>query len=356
MSVRRINLERSIVIRALDNRLRWTLLAGGLALLLLALGAGSARAATYGSSSFSGGLEGWQATQHECKVLGAVEVEVLCKNESGLDAGTGNPAGSLAAKAKVLVNVGGTLKADTTWESPAFTVGDGGQGAVNLDRAFDSGGLVELKPNLAYTATLVDKASGQRQGAITETLGATTPFGSKSGSVTLASGHRYAVLIESELSATLAGASLGSMTANFDNVSVTGPGETPGGGGNGGNGAAGGNGAGGLSDARLESLIKSSLTGSAAVTRGKVLVKARCPVKVRAACKVKLQGLLKKGKPATAPRTLKIAKGKSKLVALKVKPKLKGAVAKRRKLLFEETVRAAKAKATVYKTLKLIRR
>lgn len=71
---------------------------------------------------------------------------------------------------------------------------------------------------------------------------------------------------------------------------------------------------------------------------------------------MRLQGLLKKGRPATAPRTLKVAKGKTKLVALKVKPKLRGAVAKRKKLLFKETVKAAKAKATVYKTLKLIRR
>lgn len=231
MSVRRINLERSIVIRALDNRLLWTLLAGGVTLLLVALGAGSAQAATYGSSTFSGSLEGWQATLHECKGLGVTELEVLCKNESDLDAGTGNPAGSLAAKAKVLVNVGGTVKADTTWESPVFTVGDGGQGSVNLDRAFDSGGLVELKPNLAYTVTLVDKTSGQRQAAITETLGGATPFGSKSGLVTLAAGRRYALLIESELSATLAGVSLGSMTANFDNVAVIGPGENPSGGG-----------------------------------------------------------------------------------------------------------------------------
>ena len=43
-------------------------------------------------------------------------------------------------------------------------------------------------------------------------------------------------------------------------------------------------------------------------------------------------------------------------MVLKVKPKAKAKVAKRKRLLFKERVRAGKAKATVYKRLKLIRR
>src|SRR6185312_14367841 len=111
-----------------------------------------------------------------------------------------------------------------------------------------------------------------------------------------------------------------------------------------------------FSDAHLESLLRSSLTGSAAVKGSRVFVKAKCPAEVGAACKVRVQGLLKKGRPATAPRTAKIAKGKSKQLVLKIKPKLRNKLAKRRSLLFKETVKAAKAKATVYRTLKLIRR
>lgn len=342
---------------ALDRRWWWIFAAAGLVVLLLGPGVGRARAAVYpnGGSTFSGSLEGWQATKDECKVLGVTELEALCRNESGLDATSGNPAGSLAAKGKVLVDVGGSFKSDTSFESPTFTAGEGGQGSLALDRAFDPGGLVELKPQLTYTATLVDKTSGQRQEAISETVGATAPFARKSGAVSLVAGHQYAVVIEAEIEATLVGASLGAATGRFDNVSVTGPGAGSGAGG-GGNGGGEENNTSALTDARLESLLGSSLTGSAGVKGNRVFVKARCPAKVGAACRVTVRGLLKKGKPATAPRTAKIAKGKSKLLALGLKPKLKGVVAKRKKLLFKETVRAAKAKATVYRKLKLIRR
>lgn len=344
---------------ALEKPMRWIVGAGALGLLAIAVAAGTAHAATYGSSSFSGGLEGWEAVKNECKVLGVVELELLCKNESGYDGTVGNPAGSLSSKGKVLVNLGGQFKSDTSWESLAFTAGEGGQGAIDLQRAFDPGGLAELDPTLTYTATLVDKTGGQQQQAINETIsgGGATPFAPKSGGVSLVAGHRYSVVIESEISASLVGVSLGASAAHFDNVSVTGPGE-------GGTGAnAGGSGKDGeesnatsLTDARLESLLKSSMAGSATVKGNRVFVKAKCPPKVGVACRITIQGLQKKGKPATAPRTAKVAKGKSKQLALKVKPKLKSVVATRKKLLFRETVKAAKAKATVYKRLALIRR
>ncbi|HEY1854276.1 MAG TPA: hypothetical protein VGG40_06775 [Solirubrobacterales bacterium] len=341
---------------ALNKPLKWVVGAGALALLLMAIAAGPARAATYGSSTFSGSLEGWEAVKSECKVLGVVELELLCKNENGYDGGNGNPAGALSSKGKVLLNIGGVFKSDTTWESPAFTVAEGGQGAVNLQRAFDPGGLAELNPTLSYTATLVDKTSGQRQEAIKESLTATSTFASKSAGISLVAGHRYAVVLETDISASLAGVSLGASAGQFDNISVTGPGEGGGGSnGNGSNGSNGGEGASDLTDSRLESLLKSSLSGSAAVKGNRVFVKAKCPAKVGVACKVTVQGLLKKGRPATAPRTAKIAKGKSKQLVLKLKPKLNKVLAKRRNLLFKETVKAAKAKATVYKRLKLIR-
>jgi len=51
---------------------------------------------------------------------------------------------------------------------------------------------------------------------------------------------------------------------------------------------------------------------------------------------------------AVAATTLKIV--------LKVKPKAKGRAAPRKRLLFEQTVKAGPAKATAYKRLKLIHR
>ena len=66
--------------------------------------------------------------------------------------------------------------------------------------------------------------------------------------------------------------------------------------------------------------------------------------------------MLKKKKAATSSRKSKVAKGKTKKFVLRVKPKAKAKVAKSKRLLFKETVRAGKAKAIVYKRLKLLHR
>jgi hypothetical protein len=268
------------------------------------------------------------------------------------------------------LNLLGLFKGETNFESPAFTVASGGQGALNLQRAFTPSGGLALTATLTYSATLVDKTSGQQQKAITESVTGASSFAQKSGTVSLVAGDSYAIVIESEVSANLLALNTGSSATQFDNVSVTSSsGETPGGGGDKGGGSGGGGNSGGgsgagsgsnnsgsLTNSRLERLLSTSLTGSAAVNGNRVFVKATCPAKVGAACKVTVQGLLKKGKAATASRTAKIAMGKSKQLVLKLKPKLKSVVAKRKKLLFKETVKAAKSKATVYKRLKLIRR
>ena len=88
----------------------------------------------------------------------------------------------------------------------------------------------------------------------------------------------------------------------------------------------------------------------------RLFVKVPCPAKVGRSCRLTVQGLLKKRKPATATRRAKVAKGKAKKLVLKVKPKALKKVAARKQLLFKQTVKAGKAKATVYKRLKLIRR
>ena len=53
----------------------------------------------------------------------------------------------------------------------------------------------------------------------------------------------------------------------------------------------------------------------------KLFVKAKCPKKAGRACRVTVQGMIKKGKPATSARTAKIAKGKTRRLVLKVKPR-----------------------------------
>lgn len=346
-------LERNTVIGARRQPLRSILAAGALALLLIAIGAGSARATTYptsGGSTFSGGLEGWRVTKSKCTVIG---LPLLCSAETDYDATHGNPAGSLLSKTSFLVNAAALFRTESSFESPEFTADASAVGAVSVQRAFSDSDLVKLSPQLEYTVSLVDKTAAASTKAITETVGSESGFVTKQGVAPLVAGHTYALVIAATTSSTVTELGVtGSASALFDNVSLTTAGAASGGGAGGGEGGTGIN---ALTDARLGTLLRSSLIGSATVKGNRVFVKAKCPAKVGVGCRVTVQGLLKKGKPATAPRTAKIAKGKSKRLVLKVKPRLRSAVAKRKKLLFKERVRAAKAKATLYKRLKLIR-
>jgi hypothetical protein len=346
---------------------------------LLALAVGQASAATYypgGGSSFTGSAEGWKAGA-ECKVLKLLPLG--CTGTAGYDATAGSPAGSLAFKTQIPVNLIGLFESTAQLESPSFTAVASGSGTVALARQFEPGSLLSLAPQLSYTTYLVDKTTNTKQKAVTETLSAAAPFAVKSSSVALTAGHSYTVQIEATDASSVAGIGLlgGEAVARFDNVVVTGPGapEVPGGngganGGAGGGGGAGGEGeegagggkgtggnGGGVSAARLESLIKSSsLVGAARLKGNRLIVKARCPKKVGTTCTLALQGLLTRKKPATAARRARVKQGKVKSFALVVKPAARKTVHKRKKLLFKETVRAGKAKATVYKQLKLVRK
>lgn len=333
--------------------MRWVATAMVLAAFALMVGAGQARSASYpsGGSTFSGGAEGWKVAGTPACNFG---LGGLCTATAGYDGANGNPAGSLAATTTVIANAGGLFKSTAVFESPNFTATEGGPATLSLGRQLASGSLLDLTPQLTYTVTLVDRTGGGSTDVITEAVsGAAEAFANKEGATKLVAGHAYALLIDSETSSTLANAGLfGAASARFDNVSVT-AGSTGGGGGNGG----GGGGSATLTDARLASLMQNSLVGPAILKKGKrIFVKAKCPAKVGRACRVSVQGMLKKGKPATTKRTAKIAKGKTKQLVLKVKPKLRDKVAKKKRLLFKQTVKAGPAKATVYTRLKLIKR
>jgi hypothetical protein len=175
------------------------------------------------------------------------------------------------------------------------------------------------------------------------------------------------VQIEASTTATSLLGLLAETSSSFDNVAVTGPNSTgtpgeegPGGGNNNGtNGEGGGNGnsgAGGVSAARLESLISSSLVGPAVLKGSKLTVKAKCPAKLKATCTLGITGMLSKKKAATTQRKAKVKKGKTKSFVLKVKPAALAKVKTKSKLLFKEQAKVGKSKATVYKTLKLVRK
>lgn len=275
-------------------------------------------------------------------------VPTLCTASGGYDGSDGNPPGSMAANTTISLNLVALFKSTVTLQSPDFTVGADGDGTLHLDRQFVPGALVEQAPQVTYTVNLIDRGGGTKSAVLTETITEGSAFTGKDHAVSVKAGHTYALSITAETSSTLVGAGLtsGVTSVRFDNVSLSVQ-NTPGGG-------SGGGGA--LTDSRLLSLIQGSLVGPAILKGNRLSVRVRCPAKVGRACKIAVQGLLKKRKPATAPRRVKVAKGKTKRVVLKVKPKALKKLAKRKRLLFKETVRAGKAKATVYKRLKLIRR
>jgi hypothetical protein len=323
----------------------------GAACLALLLSATAASAATTvypsGGSGFNTNPEGWSPGATSCQ-----PVTVLCTPEAAYETSVGNPPGSIAAKTTTTVNLLDLFKGTEVWNSPQFTVPVGAitGASIHLDRAFDPGGLVAVAPKAIYTVKLSDLTAGTSSVPLTEELTKEDgTFATRSGPASVVSGHTYQMAIETTTAQSTAALSIfsGTAAARFDNVGLQI--QTAGSGG-------GGGGSGSLTDKQLAALIQSSLIGPATLKGKKLFVRAKCPAKVGSACRISVQGLLKKGKPATTTRTAKVAKGKTKRFVLRVKPKALKKLATRKRLLFKETVRAGGAKATVYKSLKLIKR
>ena len=346
--------------RFVETPIRWTAaICGSAAVALLLVGVGQAPAASVyppGGGSFNGGPEDWHTpVEPTCNI----PLMGLCTTTAGYDEGGGNPAGSLAAKTTILVNLGGLFKSTAVFESPNFKATEGGAATLRLDRELATANLLDLAPTSNYVVTLLDRTSGIDTEVATDTVAAGAGFAGKGGAATLIAGHTYAISIAAETSSSLANVGLlGSTALRFDNVALT-TGTSGGGGGSGGKGGAGGKGAGddgGLSSRQLLSLLRSSAGGTAVLKGNRLFVKRPCPARVGRACKVSIQGLLTRRKPVTTKRTSKVAKGKAKTLVLKVKPRARAKLVQRKRLLFKQTVKAGPAKATVYKRLKLIRR
>ncbi len=327
---------------------RWAVAAGALAAVLIALGAGQARAAVYpaGGSTFTAGPEGWKVSAASCSVA------LLCTAEGGYDASEGNPAGSLTAKSNITVNLASLFKATVTELSPEFKASTGGPATLHLDRQFVPVDLVGLEPEVTYTAKLIDTTAGSESTPIVEKVKGASAWSGVDAATSLQEGHSYEISVTTETASTVVGSSLlaGTSNARIDNVQLFD--RLSGGGGAG----TGGGGAGSLTDSQLTSLVRSSLIGPAVVKGKRLFVKAKCPAKVGVKCKLSIQGLLTKRKPATSSRSARVGKGKTKRFVLQVRPKARGKLATRKRLLFKEAVRAGSAKAIVYKRLKLIRR
>jgi hypothetical protein len=308
--------------------------------------------------TFAGSAGGWT---NSSSFDGSCIPPLLCPTIANSFQGTGGAQGegfirSAFTGVAGVLGVAGT--ATGTWESPQFSYsGAGGQAPTSvrftMDREANVAQLLAVAGNSAtYSVQLVDISSPS--GSLTLIDKATLAEAASWQAVPavavnparLADGDRYKIRIDS--SYTTGTSVLVTGNADYDNVVLR---ASAGGGGKG-----NGNGAGSLTDSRLLDLIQNSLVGPAILKGNRLSVKVRCPARVGTKCRTAVQGLLKRHKPATSTRKAKIAKGKAKRLVLRVKPKALKKVSKRKRLLFKETVRAGKAKATVYRRLKLIRR
>ncbi|HEY6729431.1 MAG TPA: hypothetical protein VI039_00185 [Solirubrobacterales bacterium] len=300
-----------------------------------------------GGSEFNGSAEGWQVTEASCNV------PLFCSADGGYEAGDGRPAGSLAANTNISLNLLSLFESTVTLQSPDFQVDEGGAGSLHLDRRFVVGSLVDLNPQLDYTAQLIDRTSGKVSTSIAESVDPGTGWSGEDGAVTVVAGHTYAIVLAARTSSDVVGTGLlsGSTSARFDNVALTvGSGDANG------NGGQSGRGAGDSIAARVAALAPATLAGPATLKGQRLAVKARCPARIGRACRISVLGLLGKRKPATAPRRVKVAKGKTKRLVLKVKPRAKGKLTTRKRLLFKVKVRAGNADSTAFKRLRLLRR
>lgn len=349
--------------------------AASLALALAFATAAGAAVSKYPSAAvsrgFSGSAAGWTSSSSSD---GLCLPPLLCATVTNSFQETGGADGGGYIRSAYTGVVGVSAVGGTTrgvWESPAFAYAGAAGGeatAINLslDRRASVDQLLAVAGNAAeYTVRLIDITEGGE--ALTliapATLaGANAWTGVSRGSIdpeSLTPGDEYRIQITS--SYTTGTSVLVTGNADYDNVVLSASDGVGRGGkkGNGkGKGNGGGNGTGAFGSQRLEELLRQATPGTAVLgSKGKrLLVRVRCPRKIGHACRTTAQGLLRKHRPATLKRTVRLRSGKSKLLVLRVKPKARKQVAKRKRLLVRQKVRAGKATATIVKSRRLIRR
>ncbi len=349
--------------------------AATLALVLAFATAAGAAVSKYppaaGSRGFSGSAAGWTSSSSND---GLCLPQLLCATvtNSFQETGGADGGGYIRSGYTGVVGVsavGGTSRG--VWESPAFTyagVAGGEATAINLslDRRASVDQLLAVAGNAAeYTVRLIDITEGGEALTLiapTTLAGANAWTGVSRGSIdpeSLTPGDEYRIQITS--SYTTGTSVLVTGNADYDNVVLSASDGVGRGGkkGNGkGKGNGGGNGTGAFDSQRLEELLRQATPGTAVLGgKGKKLfVRVKCPRKIGHACRTTAQGLLRKHRPATLKRTVRLRSGKSKLLVLRVKLKARKQVAKRKRLLVRQKVHAGKVTATVTKSRRLIRR
>jgi hypothetical protein len=323
------------------------------------------------SRGFSGSAAGWTSSSSS---EGACLPPLLCANvtNSYQETGGADGGGFIRSAYTGVVGVSAVGGATTgVWESPGFTYSGvrGGEAtslSLSLDRRASVDRLLAVAGNSAeYTVRLIDVSEGGEALTLiapTTLAGANSWTGVSRGSIdpeSLTPGDEYRLQITS--SYTTGTSVLVTGNADYDNVVLSASDGIGRGGkkGNGkGKGNGGGNDTGAFDSRRLEELLRQATPGTAVLGGNgkKLFVRVKCPRKIGHACRTTAQGLLRKKRPATLKRTVRLHSGKSKLLVLRVKPKARKQVAKRRRLLVRQKVRAGKVTATVTQSRRLIRR
>jgi hypothetical protein len=321
------------------------------------------------SRGFGGSAAGWASSSGND---GFCLPPLLCASVTNSYQGTGGADGGGFIRSAYTGVVGATAVGGTTtgvWESPVFTyAGAPGGGATtvsfSLDRRASVDQLLAVAGNSAeYTVRLIDLSkAGEALTLIAPTTlaGADSWAGVARGSIdpeSLNPGDEYRIQITN--SYTTGTSALVTGNADYDNVVLSasdGTGRGKKGNSKGKGNGAGSGGAGAFDTQRLEELLRQATPGTAVLRGKRLLVRVSCPRRIGHACRTTAQGLLRKHRPATLKRTVRLRSGKSKLLVLRVKPKARKQVAKRKRLLVRQKVRAGKVTATVIKSRRLIRR
>jgi hypothetical protein len=335
----------------------------GLSLATSASAATSKYPPNSAARGFSGDAAGWTSSSDS---EGTCLAPLLCARVENSFQGAGGADDGGFIRSAYTGAVGATAVGGTTtgtWESPSFTYdGAAGRAATSvsfaLDRRASVDQLLAVAGNAAeYTVRLIDLSEGGEALSLipAATLaGANAWTGVSRGSIDpegLTVGHDYRIQITSRYTSGTSVLVTGS--ADYDNVVLSASDGTASG-----KGKGSGSGGGALSEQRLEDLLRQATPGTAVLNGSgkRLFVRVKCPRKIGHACRTTAQGLLRKRRPATAKRTVHLRSGRSKLIVLRVKPKARERVAKRKRLLVRQKVRAGKVTATVVKSCRLIRR
>lgn len=349
--------------------------AATLALVLAFAAAAGAAVSKYppatASRGFSDSAAGWTSSSSSA---GTCLPPLLCATVTNSVQETGGADGGGFIRSAYTGIVGVSAVGGTTtgaWESPGFTYtgaagGEATSLSLSLDRRASVDQLLAVAGNSAeYTVRLIDLSEGGEAVTLiapTTLAGASSWTGVSRGSIdpeSLTSGDEYRIQITS--SYTTGTSVLVTGNADYDNVVLRASDGVGRGGkkGNGkGKGKSSGSGTAAFDSRRLEEFLRQATPGTAVLGgKGKKLfVRVKCPRKIARACRTTAQGLLRKHRPATLKRTVRLRSGKSKLLALRVKPKTRKQVMKRKRLLVRQKVRAGKATATILESRRLIRR